>query len=172
MGVDNKGLENIVSGLSLKKETLTKLSQAAIGTAPSFAPPVASVLALKSGLSALSKVSGQDSNSTTIKPNLAKPTELFYAVAQAYTGQKADNHQVALVQIANKINVTQQALELTGFKAIDVSKIVQKPANEAIPALANYAETVANAFKNQNKMQAQARQQFGFNMPGTPGKVS
>lgn len=167
MGVDKKGIENIMSGLSLKPGTLTKLSQAAIGSSPGFAPSVASVLALKSALVALSKVSGQETNSATVKPNLANPTELFYVVGHAFTGQNADNPQTALEQIANKINDTQRALVSTGFKVIDANKIAYKPANEAIPALANYAEIVANAFKNQNKMQAQARQKFGFNMPGT-----
>ncbi|MEY3370198.1 MAG: hypothetical protein RLZZ361_868 [Cyanobacteriota bacterium] len=167
MGVDNRGLENFMSGLSLKQSTLAQLSQAALGSSPNFAPPIASVLALKSGLAALSKVSGQETKSATVKPNLAQPNELLYSIANAFTGQKADNPQVALGQIANKINDTQRALESTGFKATDASKIAQRPANEAIPALANYAETVANAFKNQNKMQAQARQKFGFNMPGT-----
>ena len=167
MGVDNRGLENFMSGLSLKESSLAKLSQATLGSSPSFAPSVASVLALKSGLSVLSKASTQETNSAPVKPNLSRPTELFYSVANSFTGQKADNPQVALEQIASKINAIQQGLGSTGFKATDASKIAQKPANEAIPALANYAETVANAFKNQNKMQAQARQQFGFNMPGT-----
>jgi len=167
MGVDNRGLENIVSGLSLKKGTLTKLSQAAIGTAPSFAPHIAQVLALKNGLSALSKASGQEAISAIVKPNLAKPKDLFYSVANEFTGKKAESPQEALGQVASKINNIQQNLAQTGFKTIDATKIAQKPANEAIPALAHYAERLTNAFKNQNNMQAQARQQLSFNMPGT-----
>jgi len=173
MGVDKRDLENIVSGLSLNPETLKKLSQAAIGVvAQIFAPHIAQVLALKSGLSALLKVSGQESILSKLKPDLAKPAELFYSVAHAFTGQKADNPQVALEQIAAKINEIQKPLASTGFRANDALRIVQGTPNDVIPALANYAETVANAFKNQNKMQAQARQQFGFNMPGTSGEVS
>jgi hypothetical protein len=173
MGVDEKGIGNIMSGLSLKPETLTKLSQVAIGVvAPIFSPHIAQVLALKSGLSALSKVSGQESILSKLKPNLAKPAELFYSVAHAFTGQKADNPQVALGQIATKINKIQEPLASTGFKVINAIEIAQKPVNEALPTLANYAETVANAFKNQNTRQAQARQKFGFNMPGISSKVS
>jgi len=173
MGVDKRDLENIVSGLSLNPETLKKLSQAAIGVvAQIFAPHIAQVLALKSGLSALLKVSGQESILSKLKPDLAKPAELFYSVAHAFTGQKADNPQVALEQIAAKINEIQKPLATTEFKVINAIEIAQKPVNEALPTLANYAETVANAFKNQNTRQAQARQKFGFNMPGTPGKVS
>lgn len=173
MGVDKKGIENIMPGLSLKPETLTKLSQVAIGVVTTiFSPHIAQVLALKSGLSALSKVSGQESILSNLKPNLAKPAELFYSVAHAFTGQKADNPQVALGQIATKINEIQKTLASTGFKAIDATRIVQVTPNEAITNLAKYAEAVANAAINQNKMQAQAKQQFGFNMPGNSGKVS
>lgn len=167
MGVDNRGLENIVSGLSLKPETLTKLSKALEVVTAIFSPHIAQVLALKSGLSALSIASGQESILSKLKPNLAKPADLFYSVAHAFTGQKADNPQVALGHIAARINEIQKPLATTGFKVINAIEIAQKPVNEALPTLANYAETVANAFKNQNKMQAQARQQFGFKMPGT-----
>ena len=172
MGVDNRGLENIVSGLSLKPETLTKLSKALEVVTAIFSPHIAQVLALKSGLSALSIASGQESILSKLKPNLAKPADLFYSVAHAFTGQNADNPQVALGQIAARINEIQLPLASTGFKAIDATRIVQGTPNEAITKLAKYAEGVANAAINQNKMQAQARQQFGFNMPGNSGTLS
>ena len=174
MGVDNRGLENIVSGLSLKNQKVVEQIASAL-IAPvagvvvtRFAPHIAQVLALKNGLSALSKVSGLETRLTNLKPNLADPQGLFYSVANAFTGQNADNPQDALRDIAIRINQIQETLVSTGFRTTDATTIAKKPVYEAITGLANYAQTVANVSKiPNNKKQAQAKQQFGFNMPGT-----